>query len=159
MAEVASSLQLVTFFLGADQYGLDIMDVEGIVTIEEIRPIPNAPSYVEGIFNLRGEIIPVINLHRRFHIPKANLSEEDKLLSGFVIINVGGRHLAIIIDKVSRVVTVESGSIQPPPQVISGIGAEYIRGVVNQDDKYLIILNVDRLFDPKELKQLDGLHR
>lgn len=159
MAEVDESLQLVTFQLGEEQYGLDIMDVEGIVTIEEIRPIPNAPDYVEGIFNLRGEIIPVINLHRRFHLKPAELSEEDKLLSGFVIINIDGRHLAIVIDKVSRVVTVEASQIQPPPQVISGIGAEYIQGVVSQESGYLIILDVDRLFDPKELQQLESIQR
>ena len=159
MAELDESLQLVTFQLGEEQYGLDIMDVEGIVTIEEIRPIPNAPDYVEGIFNLRGEIIPVINLHRRFHLKPAELSDEDKLLSGFVIINIDGRHLAIVIDKVSRVVTVDASQIQPPPQVISGIGAEYIQGVVSQENGYLIILDVDRLFDPKELQQLETIQR
>ena len=68
MSDTVTSLQLVTFQLGDEQYGISIMDVEGIVKIEDVRPIPNAPAYVEGIFNLRGEIIPVINLHRRFHI-------------------------------------------------------------------------------------------
>lgn len=159
MSDTASSLQLVTFQLGEEQYGIDIMEVEGIVKVEEVRPIPNAPPYVEGIFNLRGEIIPVINLHRRFHIKHAILSEEDQLLSGFVIVNINGRHMAIMIDKVSRVVTINGAQIQPPPQVISGIGAQYIRGVVSEDSHYLIILDIDRLFNLKELQQLERIQR
>ena len=147
-------LQLVTFQLGGEQYGIDIMDVESIVKVEDVRDIPNAPSYVEGIFNLRGQIIPVINLHRRFHIKKAELSEEDELLSGFVIINLDGTQLAVIIDKVLRVVQIEKEEIQPPPQMISGIGAEYIQGVVHRDDAYLIILDIRRLFNMRELQQL-----
>lgn len=159
MSGTANALQLVTFQLGNEQYGIDIMDVEGIVKIEDVRPLPNAPSYVEGIFNLRGEIIPVINLHRRFHIKHAVLSEEDELLSGFVVINIDGRHLAIMIDKVARVVTVENESIQPPPEVISGIGAEYIQGVVSEEDHYLIILDIQRLFNVRELQQLERIQR
>ena len=150
-----NTIQLVTFQLGSEQYGIDIMDVEGIVKVEEVREIPNAPSYVEGIFNLRGEIIPVINLHRRFQIRKAQLSEEDELLSGFIIVNIDGMQLAIIIDKVSRVVSINVADIQPPPQMISGIGAEYIKGVVNREDHYLIILDTRRLFNVRELQQLE----
>ncbi|MFP4114696.1 MAG: chemotaxis protein CheW [Spirochaetota bacterium] len=159
MSDTGSALQLVTFYLGEEQYGIDIMDVEGIVKVEDVRPLPNAPSYVEGIFNLRGEIIPVINLHRRFHIKHAELSEEDQLLSGFVIINIEGRHLAIMIDKVSRVVAIKAEQIQPPPQVISGIGTEYIQGVVSEEDRYLIILDIQRLFNVKELQQLERMQR
>lgn len=147
-------LQLVTFQLGAEQYGINIMEVDGIVREENIRPIPNAPNYVEGIFNLRGNIIPVINLHKRFHIQPADLSEEDKLLSGLVIINLNDILIGIIIDKVSRVVTIEKSKIQPPPQMLSGIGAEYIQGVFHQENGYLIVLDIHRLFDPKELQQL-----
>ncbi|THB67924.1 MAG: chemotaxis protein CheW [Spirochaetaceae bacterium] len=149
------AMQLVTFQLGEEQYGIDIMDVEGIVKVEDVRAIPNSPAYVEGIFNLRGDIIPVINLHRRFHLKKANLSEEDRLLSGFVIIQIDDMLLAVIIDKVNRVVTVEGKDIQPPPQMISGIGAEYIQGVVNRDEEgYLIILDIRRLFNPRELRAI-----
>ena len=154
MAESNGQMQLVTFQLGKEHYGVNIMEVENIVREEEIRPIPNAPVYVEGLFNLRGTIIPVINLHRRFHIKKAELSEEDKLLSGLVIININNMQIGIIIDKVLRVVTVERKKIQPPPQMISGIGTEYIKGVTPDEEGYLIILDIQRLFDPNELQQL-----
>jgi purine-binding chemotaxis protein CheW len=156
---MADSLQLVTFELGGETYGIDIMQVEGIVQVQQIRPIPYAPEYVEGIFNLRGEIIPVINLHRRFRLKQMELSEEDKLLSGMVILAIDDMHLAVMIDKVSRVVRVNQDDIQPPPQMISGIGAEYIQGVVNNEDNYLIILDARRLFNMRELEQLGQIGR
>ena len=151
--------QLVTFQLGEELYGINIMDVKEIVRVQEIRALPNAPTYVEGIFNLRGEIIPIINLHKRFHLKKVVISEEDELLSGFVIIDVDGMKLGVIIDRISRVVAVEKENVQPPPQMLSGIGAEYIQGVVRQEEAYLIILNIRDLFNPRELQKIAELRR
>ncbi|HCM25301.1 MAG: chemotaxis protein CheW [Treponema sp. GWB1_62_6] len=157
MAEKEYQYQLVTFQLGEELYGIDIMDVKEIVRVQDIRPIPNAPSYVEGIFNLRSEIIPIINLHRRFHLKKPVLADEDDLLSGFIIIDLDGMKLGVIIDKVARVVTVDSAKIQPPPQMLTGIGAEYIQGVVHQEQGYLIILDIRKLFNPRELQKISEL--
>lgn len=159
MAEQDHQFQLVTFQLGEELYGIDIMDVKEIVRVQEIRPIPNAPVYVEGIFNLRKEIIPIINLHKRFHLKRASLAEEDELLSGFIIIDLDGMKLGVVIDRVARVVTVESEKVMPPPQMLSGIGAEYIQGVVQQEQGYLIILNIEKLFNPKELQKISELKR
>ncbi|MCL1813343.1 MAG: chemotaxis protein CheW [Treponema sp.] len=152
--------QLVTFQLGEELYAINIMDVKEIVRVQEIRALPNAPSYVEGIFNLRGEIIPIINLHKRFHLKKAFTSEEDELLSGFIIIEIDKMKLGVIIDRISRVVTIEKENVQPPPQMLTGIGAEYIQGVVRQEEGgYLIILNIRDLFNPRELQKIVELRR
>jgi len=152
--------QLVTFQLGDELYSINIMDVKEIVRVQEIRALPNAPSYVEGIFNLRGEIIPIINLHKRFHLKKTITSEEDELLSGFIIIEVEKMKLGVIIDRISRVVSVEKENIQPPPQMLTGIGAEYIQGVIRQEEGgYLIILNIRDLFNPRELQKIVELRR
>jgi purine-binding chemotaxis protein CheW len=159
MADTDTQSQLVTFHLAEELYGINIMDVKEIVRVQAVRAIPNAPSYVEGIFNLRGEIIPIINLHKRFHLKKPVIAEEDELLSGFIIIDIDGMKLGVIIDKVSRVVTIEKDEVQPPPQMLSGIGAEYIRGVVRQEEGYLIILNIRDLFNPKELQKISELRR
>jgi purine-binding chemotaxis protein CheW len=156
---MAEANQLVTFQLGEELYGINIMDVKEIVRVQAIRAIPNAPSYVEGIFNLRSEIIPIINLHKRFHLRKLVSSEEDELLSGFVILDVDGMKLGIIIDRISRVITIQKEEVQPPPQMLTGIGAEYIRGVVRQESGYLIILNIRDLFNPKELQKIADLRR
>ncbi|GMO43008.1 MAG: chemotaxis protein CheW [Termitinemataceae bacterium] len=156
---MAEQLQMVTFQLGEELYGVNILDVKEIVRVQAVRAIPNAPYYVEGFFNLRSEIIPIINLHKRFTLKKAAESPEDELLSGFVILDLDGMKLGVIIDRVSRVVTIEKQDIQPPPQMLSGIGAEYIQGVVRQDDGYLILLNIRNLFNPKELEKISDLRK
>ncbi len=155
--ENEAKLKLVTFQLGEELYGVEIMDVDQIVRVQDVRPIPNAPYYVEGIFNLRSEIIPIISLHKRFHIKKAVLDEGDEFLGGFIILKIQNNKIGIVIDRVARVVDVAKEEIQPPPQMIAGIGAEYIHGVVRNDPGYLIILEIHRLFNPKELQKLTNL--
>jgi purine-binding chemotaxis protein CheW len=157
MVESDIKVQLVTFFIGKERYGIDIMDVKEIVGKRDIRPIPYVPAYVAGILNLRGSIFPIIDLHKRFHLEQMEMSEDDILLSGFIILEVEKRFIGIIIDKVSRVVSVNPNSVQAPPQVLSGIGAEYIQGVVHDEGEYLIILNIKKLFDPKELKAIEKI--
>lgn len=157
MAVGDSVFQLVTFQLGEELYGVDIMDVKEIVKIQNVRSIPNAPYYVEGIFNLRSEIIPIINLHKRFHLKKIEIKDEDMLdefEGGFIILNIDGLKIGIIIDRIARVISVNREEIKPPPQMLSGIGTEYIHGVVRQDNGYLIILDIRSLFNPKELRKL-----
>jgi purine-binding chemotaxis protein CheW len=151
---MGSTKQLVTFQLGEERYGIDIMRVKEIYANHLVRPIPHAPAYIEGVLNLRGEIIPIINLHRRFGIDKAKLSEDDEMLSGFVIIDLSGMKIGVIIDKILSVADVDEATIQPPPQMITNIGAEYIEGVSPQSHGYLVILDIDKLFDVKELGRL-----
>ena len=157
MAVGDAQFQLVTFQLGEELYGVDIMDVKEIVKVQTVRPIPNAPYYVEGIFNLRSEIIPIINLHKRFRLKKIELAEDendDDFQGGFIILNIDGLKIGIIIDRIARVITVNREEIKPPPQMLSGIGTEYIHGVVRQDQGYLIILDIRRLFNPRELQKI-----
>lgn len=149
--------QVVTFQLGLETYGVDIMDVKRIVGLREVREIPNAPPYVEGILNLRGVVTPIINLHKRFMFQTVALSEDDSLLSGFIILEINKMILGIMIDKILRVVTIDPVHIQPPPKMISGIGVEYIQGVVNEEGNYIIILDIQKLFNPKELQQLSTI--
>ncbi len=159
MAEIETQIQLVTFQISDELYGVDIMDVKEIVRVQDIRSIPNAPGYVEGLFNLRGEIIPIISLHKRFHLRKAQLGEDEELLSGFIIIDIDGMKLGVIIDRVERVVSIEAQDIQPPPQMLTGIGAEYIQGVVNRESGYLILLDIRKLFSAKELRKIEEIRR
>ena len=156
MAVGESVYQLVTFQLGEELYGVDIMDVKEIVKIQAIRSIPNAPYYVEGIFNLRSEIIPIISLHKRFRLIKLDISDDvsGEFEGGFIILNIDGLKIGIIIDRIARVISVNKNEIQPPPQMLSGIGTEYIHGVVRQNNGYLIILDIRSLFNPKEMQKL-----
>ena len=147
--------QMVTLHLGEELYGVNIMDVKEIVRLQNVRVIPNAPYYVEGIINLRGEIIPIIDLHKRFKIQSINKSSEDiEMEGGFIILNIDGSKIGIIIDKVERVVTVKGEDVKDPPQMLSGIGTEYIEGVVREEAGYLIMLNTRKLFNAKELQKI-----
>ena len=158
MADVEVRFQLVSFQLGEELYGVDIMDVKEVVKIQNVRPIPNAPYYVEGIFNLRGEIIPIISLHKRFHIQSQAKSEDDlEFEGGFLILNIDGNKIGLVIDKIARVVEINSKDMNPPPQMLSGIGTEYIHGVVRQENGYLIILDTRKICNPKELQKIIGI--
>lgn len=157
MAIGDSQFQLVTFQLGEELYGVDIMDVKEIVKIQPVRPIPNAPYYVEGIFNLRKEIIPIISLHKRFRLKEIVREEGDEdYEGGFTILNIDGSKIGIIIDRIARVVTISADEVKPPPQMLTGIGSEYIHGVVKQENGYLVMLDIRRLFNSKELQKIIG---
>lgn len=154
MANVDVQFQLVTFQLGEELYGVNIMDVKEIVRLSEVRVIPNAPYYVEGIINLRGDIIPIIDLHKRFRIQPLSKEETD-FEGGFIILNIENNRIGIIIDKIARVVSVKGEDVKEPPQMISGIGSEYIEGVIrDENNKYLIMLNIRKLFNPNELQKI-----
>lgn len=156
---MAEKKSFVTFRLGDELYGIDIMDVKEIIHLSEITPIPNAPDFVDGVINLRGKIIPIVDLGKRFNFSKRELTEDELLLRGIIIINVNKLLIGVIIDQVNRVLAVEEDSIQPPPQMISGIGAEFVQGVAKieeQNNELLIILNIKKLFNRNELLQLSG---
>ena len=158
MANNDAQYQLVTFQLGDELYGVDIMDVKEIVKTQSVRPIPQAPYYVEGIFNLRSQIIPVVSLHKRFRLKMLEITEDDdEDQGGFIILNIEGNKIGIIIDKINRVVTVQQDEVKPPPQMLSGIGSEYIQGVIRQENGYLVMLDIRRLFNSKELQKLIGI--
>ncbi|MBN2651636.1 MAG: purine-binding chemotaxis protein CheW [Spirochaetales bacterium] len=152
-----NSIQLVTFQLGKELYGINIMLVNSIVRPERIRHIPNAPHYVEGMYNLRGEIIPVISLHSRFMIEKLEVSEDDAILEGMIIVNVNRKKMGILVDNVKRVVPIPYDKIQPPPMNVAGIRSEYVYGVYRDDKSYLVILDVERIFSQNELQQLQHI--
>ncbi|MBQ9494456.1 MAG: chemotaxis protein CheW [Treponema sp.] len=155
MAGEDSQFQLVTFQLGEEVYGVNIMDVKEIVKIQEVRPIPNAPHYVEGIINLRSEIIPIIDLHKRFRIKSIENEGYVDFDGGFIILNIEGNKIGIIIDRIARVVHVSMADVKDPPQMLSGIGTEYIHGVIRSENGgYLIMLDIRKLFNPKELQKI-----
>ena len=146
--------QLVTFRLGEELYGVNIMDVTEIVRLQNVRVIPNAPYYVEGIIKLRSEIIPIIDLHKRFNIQSTAKPEDIEMEGGFIILDIEGSKIGIIIDKVERVVTIKEEDVKEPPQMLSGIGNEYIEGVVREEHGYLIMLNTRKLFNASELQKI-----
>ena len=133
--------QLVTFSLGEEEFGVDIMKVQEIIRIPPITQVPNAPAYVEGVINLRGNIIPVVNLRKRFGMPPG----EETDLSRIVVLQFDGKVFGVRVDGVTEVLRLDSDSIEPPPPVALGMDAHYIRGVGKIGERLLILLNLDRL--------------
>ena len=152
----AQTISLVTFKISNETYAIDIMEVNEIVKLTEITPIPNAPDFVDGIITLRGQIIPIVDLNKRFNFAPRTYTEEDELFRAIVIIRVQDMTIGILIDQVNRVIPVNRDQIQPPPQMVSGVGAEFISGVVKQNDNLFVILDIQKLFSKKELLMLSG---
>ncbi|MBP5449035.1 MAG: purine-binding chemotaxis protein CheW [Spirochaetales bacterium] len=149
-------MSLVTFKISNETYAIDIMEVNEIVKLTEITPIPNAPDFVDGIITLRGDIIPIVDLNKRFNFAPREYSEEDELFRAIVIIRVQDMTIGILIDQVNRVIPIDRNQIQPPPQMVAGIGSEFISGVVKQNDNLFVILDIQKLFSKKELMMLSG---
>ncbi|AFR70049.1 chemotaxis protein CheW [Brachyspira pilosicoli] len=139
--DVENSINLVTFRLGHNEYAIDIMQAKEIIKMEKITLIPNAPDYVEGVINLRGNIIPIVDLKKRF-----NLEENDgEKNTGIIIVKIDDVDMGIIIDAISKVVSIATSNIQPPPPMLSGIGQKYIKGVAKLEDKLLVVLDLEKL--------------
>lgn len=144
--DLEDSTNLVTFRLGSGEYAIDIMQAKEIIKMEKITLIPNAPDFVEGVINLRGNIIPIIDLKKRFNLEET----EGYKNTGIIIVKIEDVDMGIIIDSISKVVSISNSDIQPPPPMLSGIGQKYIKGVGKLEDKLLVVLDLEKLFTTDE---------
>ncbi len=145
--------QLVTFSIGEEEFGVDILQVQEIIRTMEITNVPRAPEFVEGVINLRGKVIPIVTMRSRFGLePK----EHDKYTRIIVIENemivVG-----FVVDSVSEVLRIPASSVQPPPPVVAGLDSEYIDGIGKLDGRLLILLDLDSLLDNEDLEAITGV--
>ena len=133
--------QLVTFSLGSEEFGVDIMRVQEIIRIPPITRVPKAPSYVEGVINLRGNVIPVVSLRNRFGMTRV----EETDLSRIVVLQVQSKVFGVRVDAVTEVLRIDSEAIEPPPQVALGMDSRFIRGVGKIGERLLILLDLDHI--------------
>lgn len=136
-----SEEQLVTFGLGSEEFGIDIMLVQEIIRIPPITRVPKAPSYVEGVINLRGNVIPVVSLRNRFGMEPA----EETDLCRIIVLQVHNKVFGIRVDAVTEVLRLDTDSIEPPPPVALGMDSHYIRGVGKIGERLLILLDLDQI--------------
>lgn len=151
-AAANQELQLVIFRLAREEYGLPITKVQEINRLVPITKLPQTPSFMEGIINLRGRIIPVIDLRKRFQLPEAEQGEDNRI----IIVEVNGQTVGITVDAVTEVVRLPGASVEPPPPAFI-LDAEYIHGVGKLDERLLILLNIDKILTSQEeimLKQI-----
>lgn len=152
--EALTSLQqLVTFELVDEVFALPILDVREIIRMTNITPVPQAPSFVEGVINLRGQIIPVVDLRKRFGITEAEATDNTRI----IVVELGnGVVLGLIVDAVREVERIPSDSINPPPALVAGsIGSEYIKGISNHEDKMIVHIDMRKVFNTDELNALE----
>ncbi len=150
------SMQLVGFVIDNELFGVDILMVQEIIREMPFTPIPNSPDFIEGVINLRGNIIPVIDLRRRLNTTSAGTPVENIWI---IILNINNRVAGFIVDSVTKVLRVATENIKPPPDiVVSGLQSQYITGVCRIDERLLILLDFNRILLVDEIKKLRGLN-
>lgn len=142
--------QLVIFKLGNEDFGIEIVSVEGIVKLQEITRIPQAPAYMEGITNLRGSVLPVIDLAKRFGLPALEQTRDSRIVVAFA----GEVKLGMIVSAVSEVLTIDDSVIEPPPPMASAISSEYIVGVAKIEKRLVILLDLAKVLTLDEKIQV-----
>lgn len=142
-AKIASDeFQLVVFELGDERYGLDIDSVYEIIRHQPVTAVPQAPSFVEGVINLRGRIIPVVDLRRRFGMMSGTLTKASRI----VVCEAAGTRVGLVVDGVSEVLMVNNESVEQTPDVAAGYDANYLRGIAKLGDRLVILLDLAGLF-------------
>lgn len=145
-------LQIACFRLGMDLYAVDIMRIKEIIKPQKISGLPRAPRFVEGVINLRGMVIPVVDLRKRFDIPQI----EETSLTRFLIVKVAAQLIALVVDDVTEVVTVELRDIKPPPRLERGGVDRTLIGVCLVNGEMVLLLNLDEILSSEEKNQLSG---
>lgn len=145
--------QFVVFKLGDERYGVDILNVSTISEYLDITRVPDAPRYVQGMINLRGDIIPVINLKKRFSIPETEISEETRI----IIYSIDGVDIGFLVDEASQVLRVDEKDIEPTPAILRGGDREYISGVGKHDNKIIILIDFSKILSDAEREEITKL--
>ncbi|MGR9054025.1 MAG: chemotaxis protein CheW [Gammaproteobacteria bacterium] len=144
-------MQWVTFRLGAEKYGINVMQVQEVLRVTEIAPVPGAPDYVLGIINLRGNVVTVIDTRNRFGL----MSQEPDDSSRIVIIETEENIIGILVDSVAEVVELHASDIETAPNVGNEETARYIQGVTSRDNELLILVDLNRFLSDEEKAELD----
>ena len=144
-------LQWVTYKLAEEVYGINVMQVQEVLRLTEITPVPGAPAYVLGIINLRGNVVTVIDSRIRFGLPVREATEESRI----IITEVGGHVIGMLVDSVAEVVYLHQSDIDTAPNV-SDDSSRFIQGVCNRDDYLLILVDVNKLLSQEEISDISG---
>ncbi len=150
---VGDENQFVIFSLEFEEFGIEIMKVREIIRLTSITRLPRTPDFVEGVINLRGEVIPVLNLRKRFDIEEAYRGMDARI----VIVEVEDSLIGFMVDAVSEVLRISSSHIDPPPSNMAGLKTDYIEGVGKIGDRLLVILKIEKLLTSDERIKIDQL--
>ncbi|MDF2636148.1 MAG: CheW protein [Pelosinus sp.] len=137
----SSEVQLVVFKLGREEYSVSILQVQEIKRITDITRVPHTPDYIKGVINLRGSVLPVIDLKKRLNLPQQMSTEDTRI----IIVKVGELSVGMIVDAVSEVMTINQENIDSPDVVAGSVAASYLSGVGKLDNRLLILLNLEEI--------------
>lgn len=151
--ELTDEKQLVIFKLGEEEYGVDIMQVKEIIRTTNITKIPQVPTFVEGIISLRGEILPIIDMRKKFGLPEKERTRQTRIL----VINLDTMTIGGIVDEVTEVLRIPNDAITPPPPVIKGVNTEYLQGVGQINGRIIILLDMSKILTSNEIIQIEEL--
>ena len=155
--EIEQLIQLVGFTIGKELFGVNILMVQEIIREAPITVVPNSPDFVEGVINLRGNIIPVIELRKRLNLYTDTVKKEDIWI---LILDLGGRFTGFIVDSVTEVLKIQESTIEPAPEiVVAGLENQYIRGVCDIGEQLLILLDFDRILLLEEVTKLKSMDK
>ena len=138
--------QLVIFELANEFYGVDIAAVESIIKMQAITKVPHAPSFIEGVTNLRGKVVPVVDLRKRFSLDMEETTKDSRI----VVVMINNLEVGMIVDGVSEVLTITENAIEPPPPMVLSIDSTYITGIAMLDNKLVILLDLGRVLSLEE---------
>ena len=145
--------QLVVFELADEHYGVDIAAVEGIIKMQNITAVPHAPAFVEGVTNLRGSVLPVLDLRKRFSMPAADETNETRI----VVVEMGGDSVGMVVDAVSEVLRVSEEAIEPPAPLVTSADSAFITGIAKVDDRLVILLDLGKVLSAEESAELQAV--
>ena len=146
-------LQLVSFVVGSEEFAVPILAVQEINRMMQITAVPQSPPFVEGVINLRGKIIPVIDLRKRFGLPPA----EDTSDARIIVVEVAQRVIGFTVDRVNEVLRIAADIVDPAPQMVVGVDSEFIQGVGKLEDRLLILLSLEKLFHDRDMAAIDAV--
>ncbi len=149
----ASKNKFLTYFLGDEEYGVDISKVKEIIAMMKITPVPKTPKYVAGVINLRGAIIPVIDTRLRFNMQSIEYTEQTAI----IIIEINKVSIGFIVDKVEEVLTIDEANISEPPKFGTNINTDFIKNIARMGEMVIMILDLEKLFETEELSMLDAI--
>jgi purine-binding chemotaxis protein CheW len=150
--EGTGTMQLVSFRLGQEEYGIEITKVQEIILMGEITRVPQTPEYIKGLINLRSTVIPIVDLRLRFGLPRGEQTDETRIM----VVNVAGKTIGIIVDAVSEVLRISHEQIAPPPPTVAGLGREYLTGLVKLDNRLLILLDIDKILTREQAAAVEA---
>jgi purine-binding chemotaxis protein CheW len=150
--DVSELIQLVSFKVGEEEFGVDILKVQEINKMTVITRVPNAPDFVEGVINLRGRVIPIVDLRKRLGLPERQHDKNTRI----IVVEIINKTIGFIVDAVSEVLRISRDITEKPPELVAGIDADYITAVAKLEDRLLILLDLDKVLTKDEAEVVEA---